>query len=216
MKKIVSLILAGMLLLLCCAATAEGFSPRNGIQFGDSMDDVLAKETLAIENTYDAAAAGDEAEYPYTMTTVNDTIAGVADSYVLYEFDADKTLREIVYVLGGDKSKEEAETEYELLYNDLTSQCGTALGYTDGRCYIINCDALNTAVWLTSMYTSMGLVGDVRDYDEWVVDTDAYHVKVELVRYCCGSSEVTYTNRVSFTCFTDADLQAARDAKSAK
>lgn len=216
MKKIVSLILVGMLLLLCCTATAEEFTLRNGIQFGDSMDDVLAKETLAIEKTYDAAAEGEEAEYPYTITTVNDTVAGVADSYVLYEFDANKTLREMVYVLGGDKPKEEAEAEYEMLYQELVNQCGTALGYKDGRCYIINCDALNTAVWITSMYTSMGLIGDVRSYDEWVVDTDEYHVKVELVRYCCGSSDVTYTNRVSFTYFTDADLQAVRDAKSAK
>lgn len=218
MKKIVSLILAEMLLMLCCTATAEGFSLRNGIQFGNSMDDVLAKETLAIKKIEDEAEEDDDSDYPYSITTENGTVAGVAGAYVWYRFDADKTLREVEYVLPSKSKKDSSDSEYETLYKGLANKYGTPLGYTDGSCYIITGNALESSVFMAYFYDSLGYYGDVRDYDEWDIDTGEYHVKIELVQYYYGTSysSISYYNTISYTYFTDEDLQEAKDEKRAE
>lgn len=227
MKKIISLLLVSAMLLLSISAVAEGFSLRNGISFGDTMEEVLEKETLEIDEMDDGTAEEDEeaeedddeeAEYPYYIETVKGTVAGISGSYIRYKFDADKTLREVIYYFKTWDDKDLSDSDYETLYSSLVRKYGSALGYSNGSCYIISGSALESAVISSYLFEMIGGYGDLRDYDEWDVDTGEYHVKIELVQSYYGSSysELKFDNRMSYTYFTDEDLAAAQAEKVAE
>ena len=52
------------------------------------------------------------------------------------------------------------------------------------------------------------------DYDEWVVDTDTYHVKIDMTSYYLRTSADTlYLVDVSYQKYTDEDFENALAAK---
>jgi len=78
--------------MLTYIAFAEDFVLRNGIAFGDSMEDIQSKETFAIDKIEDGsdeeseeADDDEEAEFPYSITTEKGTLAGIDDSYIVYK-----------------------------------------------------------------------------------------------------------------------------------
>lgn len=195
MKKLVSLLLVSMMVLLTASATAEEFSLRNGIQFGETMEDVLAKETFEIDEIDDGSDAEDEtdteSEYPYFIRTVEGTVAGISDSYILYKFDAEKTLREVIYYYKSRSDRDSSDSDYKSLYNGLVRKYGAALGYSNGSCYIVMGSAIVDAASIAYLYEELGRYGDLRDYDEWSIDSGEYHVKIELAQYYTG---ISYSN----------------------
>lgn len=95
MKKWLGLAMA-LLLLVGVSASAEGFTLRNEIAFGDTMEEVLEKETFEIaeiddgsdeEESADSEDESDEEEsetsLPYSIRTKNSSLAGIDDSYIL-------------------------------------------------------------------------------------------------------------------------------------
>lgn len=222
MKRIFSLLLVGVLVLLSISAVAEDFSLRNGINFGDTMEEVLEKETFAIDEIDDGSDeedtdGDDESEYPYYIETVKGTLANISDAYIKYYFDANKTLREVIYYFPSRSDKDMSDSDYESLYNGLVRKYGSALGYSNGSCYIISGAAIETAVLSAYLFEMLGGYGDVRDYDEWDVDANNYHVKIELAQHYWGSSysSIVYDILMSYTYFTDEDLSAAMAEKQA-
>lgn len=226
MKKGIALLLVSIFMLLSISAVAEEFTLRNGICFGDTMEEVLEKETFAIDDmadgTNDEEASSsddddedDEEEYPYYITTVEGTVAGISDSYIRYNFDADKTLKEVIYYFDSNSDKDLSDSDYESVYDGLVRKYGSPLGYSNGKCYIISGAAIEGAVISAYLMEMLGGYGDIRDYDEWDVDTGDYHVKIELAQYYHGASysDLTYNNRMSYTYFTDEDLAAAMSEK---
>lgn len=229
MKKLLCLFLV---MLFCGSAMAEGFSLRNGISFGDTIEEVLSKETAEIddiddgsdeeESTSDADENEKEdedsaAEYPYSITTKSTTLAGISDSKITYRFDANKTLREVVYDFRSSSYKDSVDSDYDTVNDGLIRKYGNPLGFSGGSCYIFTGSALESAVFITYLYDYLDGYGDIRDYDEWDVALDDYHVKIEQVEYYYGTSysELKYAHEMSYTYFTDADLTAKQAEKRA-
>lgn len=222
MKRILSLLLVSILVLLSISAVAEEFSPRNGISFGDTMEEVLEKETFEIDEMDDGNDDEDtnddeEAEYPYYIKTAKGTLANISGTYIKYKFDADKTLKEVIYYFPSRSDKDSSDSDYKSLYNGLVRKYGSALGYSNGSCYIITGAAIEAAVFTAYLFEMLDGYGDIRDYDEWDVDANDYHVKIELAQYYWGSSysNILYDNCMSYTYFTDEDLSAAMAEKQA-
>lgn len=219
MKKAISLLLVCIMVLLATSATAEEFALRNGISFGDTMEEVLAKENFEIDEIDGGSSEDDttdtEAEYPYSITTVKGTVAGISDSYVWYRFDSEKTLREVVYYFKDRSDRDMSDSDYESLYSGLVRKYGSPLGYSNGSCYIFMGSAIISAALITYFYEEYDAYGDLRDYDEWDVEANDYHVKIEVVQYYTGLSysDLTYSIKMSYTYFTDEDFAAAQEEK---
>ncbi|MBQ8653524.1 MAG: hypothetical protein IJ507_01195 [Clostridia bacterium] len=213
MKKLTALLLACILLLGCVSALADDtFTLRNGVHFGETMDQVKLKETLPLSTQY-----GDE----HNLYTDRGSVATFPKVEVWYRFKEDTgKLYEMRWSMNqGVTDKSTNEADFEKLHKALTSKYGDELGYDDGSCYIITGGALNGAVTITNLYSTMfeSGVGKVIDYAEWDVPFgNGEHVKIELVRHYYGSkpSEAKYYINVGYTYFTDADLDAAVNEKN--
>lgn len=222
MKRIFAIAIMFILILSCVTSSAESFMLRNGITFGDTMEDVLEKETFEID-TIDEENDNEEAtdpdaepvEYPYSITTVENTLAGIPESYIYYKFDANKTLKEVDYHFRSSSYKDTIDNDYDKVNEGLIRKYGTPLGYTNGDCYIFTGSAIEGAAIIAYLFEMLDGYGDLRDYDEWDVEYDDYHVKIEQVEYYYGSSysEIDYCHRMSYTYFTDEDLNAEMDSK---
>ena len=221
MKRIFILCLV-CTLLFSSFASAEEFTLRNGIKFGDTMEEVKNKETLEIDKFVDKidtsendTSSDDETKYPYSITTKKGTLAGISDSYIYYQFDAEKTLRNVDYCFKSSSYKDFVDNDYDNVNQGLRRKYGSPLGYSGGSMYIFSGTAITFAALIAYLYDYIDGYGDLRDYDEWVVDADGYHVKIEQVEYYYGSSysSLTYGYRMSYTYFTDDDLKNAQDSK---
>lgn len=217
MKKILMSLLVFILVFSQLSiTTAEGFSLRNGISFGDTFDEVKSKETLAFEKI-DAEFEDDdeEKEYPYTLRTVEGTIAGIDDSYITYKFNRNKKLCEVQYFFQGYTNKDLIDSDYEKINQGLIRKYGNPLGFSNGKSFIITGGAIEGAVLGYTIMQLIGGVGDMRDYDEWVLYCNEYNVKIEQACYYWGQSysDIHYSHTVSYTYFTDEDLKTEQDAK---
>ena len=216
MKRFISIILFIAISLSIITATAEGFTLRNGITFGDSMEDVKGKETIEIAEIDEELGEKDaDKDYPYSITTKKDTVAGISGSIIKYRFDKDKKLREVKYEFASSTSKEVIDNNYESVNSGLVRKYGSPLGYSNGKSFIVTGSAIDGAVLGYELMKLMGGIGDMRDYDEWVVYLDDYNVKIEQVCYYYGSSysDMHYSHDVSYTYFTDDMLKEEQDAK---
>lgn len=63
------------------------------------------------------------------------------------------------------------------------------------------------AEWVYLLGTDDGCYADYYDYDEWIVDTDSYHVKIDLVSYYYQNADYEYTYFVdlSYYMYTDEE-----------
>jgi len=223
MKRILAMVLAIGILFTSTIAYAEEFSLRNGITFGDTIEEVLAKETFSIESVDDGSdedsvedkETDDESELPYSITTAHDTLAGIPDSHIVYRFDQNKTLKEVKYYFRSSSLKETIDNDYNNINSGFIRKYGSPLGYSNGDCYIFTGGAMYETVYITYLVQSLDGYGDLRDYDEWDVNTGDYHVKIEHIEYYLGSSysDLNYSHVVSYTYFTDEDLQNAKNEK---
>lgn len=209
MKKTILLLLTAMIVFSCQHGLTEDFVLRNGILFGDSMEDVLSKETFTIDKIVDTVEEDNNSQYPYTITTKKGTLAGINDSTITYKFNREKQLREVVYSFRSSSYKDFIDSDYNSVNSGLIRKYGKPLGYSNGDCYVFTGSALENAALVAYLYDMMGKYGDLRDYDEWDVELDDYHVKIEQVEYYCGLkySELSYSHSMSYTYFTDEDLE---------
>ena len=134
MKKTTALLAVFVLLFqitISCYAE-DVFKLRNGVQFGDSIDDILQKETL---KTY----VNEEMTMVSTATT---QLAGIEESCINYWFLKDQKLNLVVYIFGPYKPKDNTDdealiygrvflTDYPSIEKALTEKYGDALNEND-------------------------------------------------------------------------------------
>jgi len=208
MKRLLAIVLTCALLLGCMPAlAAEEFTLRNGVKFGDTMDEVRAKETLAFK-AYEEGAT--------SLSTEKGVVAGISDVSITYFFDDNNQLEEVRWNLPSRTYVDSSDSDYAALYKAFASKYGTPLGYDNGSCYIITGSALEGAVTIYSLYELLDGIGDMRDYDEWdVTYGDDDHVKIEIAQYYWGTSysDRKFSINVGYKHFTDADLEAAQQEK---
>lgn len=211
MKKLFAILLACSMLLGGAPALAEesGFTLRNGVKFGDTVDEVKAKETFEVDTTQ-----GDE----YNLYMAKGTVAGISDTEIWYRFDEmTGLLYDVRWSLPSYYSADSSDNDYSKLYKAFVSKYGDPLGYSNGSCYIITGSAIEAAATIGYLYKELlDGVGDIRDYAEWDVKVgNGEHVKIELVQYYYGTSysDMQYYINVGYSDFTDEELENALKEK---
>ena len=207
MRKIPTLVCC-VLLITCFIQSGlaeKEFTLRNGILFGDTMDDILKKETSLTRLSE-------------TSNTFKGRVAGYNDTECIFFFDSNQKLISMDYSFANNicTTRESTNDVYKKLYQSLSRQYGKPKGNTGGTTYIITGPAIDRmGIWVYLLGALDKNSGDYYDYDEWIVDTDSYHVKIDLISYYYRNQDFEYFYFVdlSYHQFTDDDLQAAIDNK---
>lgn len=210
MKKLISLLMCVCMLLAglgAAIAEAEDFELRSGIHFGDTIDDIVEKET--------------------TLTRLNEEsnefqgrISGYDDASCMFIFDDDGKLEDMKYSFGSGVcySRDRMNDVYLELYRGLVRKYGTAIGNTGGTCELITGSAMDEMALFVYLIGELdGYSSDYTDYDEWIVDTKGGHVKIDLVSFYLRNSDFEYSYYVdlSYKFYTDEDFKAAQQEKQA-
>lgn len=211
MKKTVSILLALLLVLsLCTGALADEFTLHSGIVFGDTLETVKEKEAgkMTIQ---------DGSKDKTNKVWFNGTIAGM-EGHVRYDFDEDTgKLIEMLYTFNGMPKSDECDDAYKTLKDGLLRKYGSPLGNTGGTIHIITGQGFEYAAMLINLYESTNIgSGDIRDYDEWIVECDGYYVKIDLVSFYIKASDTDYKINLSYHYFTDKDRENAVQEKKNK
>lgn len=211
MKKIITCVLS-MLLVLCCVTPAfaeEEFTLRNGIKFGDTIEDIVEKETTLTQNEENS-------------NWFTGTIAGYKDSDAGFIFDDDGKLTDMVYVFDqfdkDYKSREDVSSVYATLYRSIANKYGSAIGNTGGTLELITGIAITKSVFMVALAKRLEGDGDFLDYDEWTVECSGGHVKIDLMSFYYRNKDYEYTFEVdlSYHFYTDAEYEEALNEKIAE
>ena len=204
-KQIISCLLVFAILFSACLAFAEDFTLRSGIKFGDTMEDIVAKETTLTRESD-------------TSNSFTGKVAGYSDVECTFAFDDDGKMKSMSYWFSGSvcTSKSTANDIYDTIRKSMVRQYGSGLGNTGGSCHLITGPAIDSmALWVYLFGSLDGYDGNYIDYDEWIVDVEDYHVKIDLISYYYRDSKYNYTYMVSasYLKYTDEDYDAAVKAK---
>ena len=190
------------------AAHAENeFVLRNGIQFGDTKEEVRAKETIEINEE-----EGNENQ----IWTKEGNVAGFEGVNLLYVFDDEDKLIEVKWQLPESSYSDTSDSIYSKMKKALSEKYGTPLGYTNGDFYIITTTAVTGAAVFAGTYKLVGKYGDLRDYDEWDYEyQNGQHVKIDLIQFYTGATynSLQYRVWIGYKHFTDEELNAAKQEK---
>jgi len=205
MKRILSLFLALLLTFSATSAFAEGFVLRSGITFGDTMEDILAKEKTLTRK--------DE-----TSNEFKGSIAGFDDAYCNFRFDDDNKLKSMKYYFGDEinTSQSDANSTYKTLKESLVRKYGSPVGNTGGTLELIYGPAVEDFALLMAVAAYVdGYKVDYIDYDEWIVKCDDYNVKIDLMSYYWRDDDYkySYTVALSYHMYTDAEYDAKLQEK---
>lgn len=205
MKKVLCMAVVLVLMGLSVAVSAgEVFVLRNGVTFGDTMDQVRAKETLPFKTLSE--------ENTTNLETEDGVVAGFDNVSLHYRFSDDGKLQGVTWNFEEYSSVDSIDSDYEKLYTAIVKKYGAALGFTNGKVHLVNGNAIVAAYTMVYLYESwLDGIGDIRDYDEWVVDCeDDKNTKIEIVAYYYGTSyaDRNFHMKISYDQFTDADLDS--------
>ena len=141
-------------------------------------------------------------------------IAGIQGS-VRYTFDEESNgLIDMQYSFDSKTNKDFIDADYSTLYKSLVRKYGNPLGNTGGSFNLITGSAYDDSLLYIAFYMLLDGAGDLRDYDEWIVNCDGYNVKIDLISYYVRNKnfDYTYHNKLSYHYFTDQDrLNALND-----
>ena len=207
MKKAISMIVVCILLFINCSVSLaeEEFALRNGILFGDTLDIVKQKETLALNSSDDKI----------NNVWFEGTIAGMSGS-VRFDFNEETGgLTDMLYSFDTYSSKDSVDNDYSTLKKSLIRKYGNPIGNTGGSLHIIVGPAIEYGATIIALYKYIDGTGDFRDYDEWIVKANGYNVKIDLISCYTRDSdfEYTYYNVVSYHYYTDDDYLNAIQEK---
>ena len=204
MKRLVCLVLVILMFAgMGVFATAEEFSIRKGIQFGDSIDTVKKLEELKIESE------DDEGSGIIKLTTIRGNTAGI-DGEIFYIFQ-DNKLKDIAYYYtgfegqGGYRFENDCKADYDSLYGGLVKKYGKTsnASETSYKGYAISHYEDRQKTW-----SQFGIPNDIiMGCDEWDVEYENYSVKIDLMYYCSGLKDPTpYEIMLSYSVYTNEDL----------
>ena len=199
MKKAISILLVILLLSLSISVYAEPFSLRNGIFFGDTMEEVKSKEQLKYIN-------GKE-----DKNWFRGTIANVDDSEVSFYFDKETgQLTDMSYYLGARSTV--YRSNYDEIKESLIKKYGNPLGNTGGYFHVIVGKAVESYIrgkTIANMYNSKD---DLLDYDEWLINCDGGAVKIDLILE--STSHLTIS--LSYHFATDEEIEKLMEEEKDK
>lgn len=203
MKRLFSIIM--LLLMITTISVAEEFTLRNGIIFGDSMDTVRQKETIAIDEEMSDAVE---------LKTQNGVVAGFEDTTIYYTFD-DNQLIDIWWRISMP-SKDDMGSAYQMLKESLSEKYGKPLGNKDGVYHPVH----GTATQFrndpagSELRALLGWKAGILEYDEWVYEyAEGKSMKIELVQdYLTMNGETDYTLFVSYTYFESDIIDAVQNS----
>lgn len=207
MKKVVATVLCIVVMLSqVIPASAEAFTLRNGILFGDTMEEILEKESSLVRDSDDS-------------NWFTGKVAGRDNTKVGFAFDDDEKLESMVYGFQDFSSKDSMNEHYQTLYQSLVRQYGKPIGNTGGRVELISGPAFERMALIVYFLGELdGCSGAYNDYDEWTLDTDGGHVKIDLISYYFRNAQYDYTYYVdlSYYFYTDEDYENAMNEKIAE
>lgn len=197
MKKMLVCLMIAVLLMLSAASALEGFTLRNGVQFGDTIEQIREKETLVLK---DPVTRFDFTTFTSltALWTQKGTVAGIDGVEIGYLFDRSKKLAEVQWKLPANESAGTSDSRYSALYNAMVIKYGAPLACSNGTHFAITGIAIDQAY------------GPLRNCAEWVHDCgDGHYVKIELVQFNDGerAAQPTFSIHVGYTYFTDAQLK---------
>ena len=198
-------VVISLLFTLTCLAESD-FTLRNGILFGDTMEEILAKEKTLTRTSDDS-------------NWFKGKIAGYSNAQCGFYFDDNNKLQSMDYDFSSSCTSRDSTNEvYKKLYQSLVRQYGKSEGNTGGTVELITGPAIDRlALYVYLLGTLDKNAGDYYDYDEWIVDCDSYHVKIDLVSYYWRNSDYEYDYHVdlSYHKYTDAEyLEKLQEKKS--
>ncbi len=223
-RHLIALALFFAMLFSCfgCAFADEdngGFTLRNGIMFGDTIDDILAKETTLKSTSYSLDS------YDANQTMFIGTICGYDNSTCVFSFDESNMLYDMLYgfeiydMLYGSEIYDTLyrfaiedngyfDAVYGTIYNGLKRKYGEPLySNEDKPSYII----------VGSAYNLLDLANENVDNPnlekccEWVIDVGSYHVKIDFALiswYFAHWNLYEHSILLSYHKFTDSDYEA--------
>ena len=143
------------------------------------------------------------------------TIAGM-EGAVRFDFDAETgKLTDMLYSFKTKGDKDSVDNDYETLKRSLIRKYGTPIGNTGGTLELITGPAIDNGMLINSIYKMIEGDGNYRDYDEWVVKSNGYNVKIDLFSYYYRTKDYDYSygNNLSYHYYTDADYEKALTEK---
>lgn len=187
------IILLSMLILLPNIAIGEDFSLRNGIKFGDSIDDVLNKETVSIDKIDRKIGI---------VNTVRGSISNISGTYVQYMFDDGKLNQmNYRYPSGGELL---ASMSYELINNGLIEKYGQPLNDRQKETVV------QRGLLLNASFIVVFSNGYIQSSDEWFIKKNGYGVKIEHVSYYDGKE---FQHDLSYAIVSDDELKKLEEEK---
>lgn len=174
----IALVFLSLTFFLCACSSAVAtnsakntFELRNGIHFGDTVDEIKEKETVLSLKKYN-----EEKKYLY----YSGEIAGVDGSAYFY-FDENDKLNEVMYSIYEVFDYESFEAAYNTIYSSCVRQYGNPLTGSD---YPIRGTATNdTYDDLAEVRNNKGST-KIYEHNQWVVTGDnGKNTKIDLLYY---------------------------------
>ena len=201
MKRIISFVCI-LLLILTSKCYAETFSIRNGIVYGDTINNVESKETLGIAKRTSS-----------TLTTKTGTIASIGNSFITYSFNSEGKLYDIYMDFGVHIGKtEQAISAYNTVYEALTNKYGNPSSIINDSWYVIYGSAVEEYTSNSAFLKELGLTPSLQNKAQWILRYDDINVKIDLIRYApngVSTKSISSDVIVSYRFFTDIEEQAA-------
>ena len=179
MKKLISILLTMIIAMASVVAFAEGtlmegtFSIRNGIVYGDSINTVKEKEELGIAE-----------ETSSSLTTIEGTIASIANSTITYSFSADGSLYDVLMDFGVHIGKpQQAISAYNTVFEALCDKYGEPFGQNLSTWYVIYGSAVEDYSRNASFLKNIGLTPALQGSAQWILRYEDINVKIDLLRH---------------------------------
>ena len=220
MKRILCALLM-VALVLSGLACAEEFALRNGVHFGDTVEQIKQKEVMP------PVPGGDSGFY----IDFYGEIAGFPKAVVRYFYDEGQ-FSHMLYIFSPDRGawkphqflgeaaeymSHDAMLElYNRIKDSMIRQYGPPVNQGNKAEFPVN--GMISSIMLNS-YDTEPSKSDLKylAYDEWVVDGDTANAKIEMMyTYVKGSTTKnrdSYSLRVSYDPFTAADLEEKQAEK---
>ncbi len=200
-----------MSFVVCTFVCAESFSIRSDVKFGDTTQSVKSKESLHL--VYDE----------HNELRYKGKIAGFDDSFLIYYFDDNKELIDIVYRLADSSSIGDSETQrrWTSLYNSLLEKYGEPASIDSAVHNKVHGEMTKACMERVELSKTLKIKnkyysGETEmEYVSWVVPSGSYNVKIELIAYYAssnfGDSKKIY---IDYHSFTNQDLEETKEPMS--
>ncbi len=171
-RKMTSWLLVAFLILCqVTASLAESFVYR-GLSFGMSPNQVKNIETLTLRL--------DHLDHKKPMLEYTGSIANIDRSSVSYHFNNNKLSSIVVMFNNRDNSQNTLKNDFNDIQSALTSKYGKPLGYTNGKTSSYVGEYFDFTLSMEIKTANiLGLKGRFHNYDEWLIETDDGHVKID-------------------------------------